>query len=155
AVTTVGGPTTGLDVTHAVSMRPKHTQKCFRMHCAGANLHIVRLLQHAALSHPKLRELQNQVLEIEALLFFLKFYFSFQALSKSSRVISRRSTWCSIHDSAASRSSLALACMGFSYAIRSSRSPANRSARFRASGCSGFIPGRRHFSQNKPGWCGS
>jgi len=24
-----------------------------------------------------------------------------------------------------------------------------------ASKCSGFIPGRRHFSQNKPGWCGS
>jgi hypothetical protein len=38
-----------------------------------------------------LRELQNQILEIEALRFFLKFYFSFQVLSKSSRVMSRRS----------------------------------------------------------------
>jgi hypothetical protein len=38
-----------------------------------------------------LRELQNQILEIEALQFFLKFYFSFQVLSKSSRVMSRRS----------------------------------------------------------------
>src|SRR5258705_9539603 len=107
------------------------------MNCASQTFHVVGLMQHAALPHPELRELQNQVLEIEASLFFLKFYFSFQALSKSSRVISRRSTWCSIQDSAASRSSLALACMDFSYAMRSSRSPANRSARFRASKCSG------------------
>jgi hypothetical protein len=40
---------------------------------------------------PELRELQNQILKIKALQFFLKFYFSFQVVSKSSRVLSRRS----------------------------------------------------------------
>src|SRR6266446_9881932 len=87
--------------------------------------------------YPELRELQYQILEIEALRSFLKFYFSFQVLSRNSRVIRRRSLWCSIQSSAASRNSLALACMDFSYSMRSSRSPAKRSARFLASRCSG------------------
>src|SRR6266478_2948443 len=125
------------------------------MHCASSNLNVVGLLQHAALLHPKMRELQNQILKIEALQLFLKFYFNFQVVSKSARVSSCRSTWCSIQDSAASRSSPALACMDSSYEMRSSRSPAKRSARFRASRCNGFIPDRLHFSQNSPAWWAS
>src|SRR5216684_4104712 len=155
AVAAVGGPTTGLNISDAISVRAEHAQESFRVHCACAYFDVVRLLQDATLLHPKVRELQNQILEIEALRFFLKFYFSFQVVSKSSRVINRRSTWCSIQASPASRNSLALSCMDCSYSMRSSRSPAKRSARFLASGCSGFIPERRHFSQKRPDWCAS
>src|SRR5260370_40959693 len=136
-------------------MRAEHAQKRLRVHRAGAYFHVIGLLEHTALFHPKLRELQNQILEVEALRFFLKFYFSFQVVSKSSRVVSRRSTWCSIQASPASRNSLALACMDFSYSMRSSRSPAKPSARFLASTRNGFDPTRRHFSQQPPPSCAS
>ena len=53
AVSPVGGPTAGLHVSHAIRSRTQHAQKCFRMHRAGANLHIIGLLQHAALLHPE------------------------------------------------------------------------------------------------------
>ena len=59
AVATVGGPTTGLNVSDAISPLPEHAQKRFRVHRAGAHFHIVGLLEHATLLHPKLRELQN------------------------------------------------------------------------------------------------
>src|SRR6266403_1138624 len=154
-VAAVGGPTTGLDISHAIGVRAEHTQESFRVHRACADFHVVGLLKYATLLHPKLRELQNQILEIKALRLFLKFYFSFQVLSKSSRVMSRRSRWCSIQVSAASRNSLTPGCTAFSYLMRSSRSPAKRSARFRASMCSGFIAKRRHFSQKRPDWCAS
>ena len=91
AVAAVGGPTTGLNVGNPIGMCPKHAQKRLRVHRAGANFYIIRLLQHATLLHPKVRELKNQILEGEALWFFLKFYFRFQAVSKSSRVAKRRS----------------------------------------------------------------
>src|SRR6266852_4046108 len=150
AVAAVGGPTTGLNISDAISVRAEHAQESFRVHCACAYFDVVRLLQDATLLHPELRELQYQILEIEALRSFLKFYFNFQVVSKSSRVIRCRSLWCSIQSSAASRNSLALACMDFSYSMRSSRSPAKRSARFLASKCNGFIPEGRHFSQKRP-----
>jgi hypothetical protein len=38
------------------------------------------------LARPELREAQNQILKIQADIFFLKFYFNFQIFSKSSRV---------------------------------------------------------------------
>jgi len=44
AVTAVGGPTTGLRISDAISGRPKHAEKCFGMHSAGANLYVVWLL---------------------------------------------------------------------------------------------------------------
>jgi len=56
SVATVGGPTAWLDVSDAVRIRPKDTQKSFRMHRAGADLYVVRLLQNATLLHPKMRE---------------------------------------------------------------------------------------------------
>src|SRR5260370_16786159 len=152
SVTTVGGPTTGLNISDAISMRAQHAQESFRVHRACANFHVIGLLKHATLLHPKLRELQNQILKIEPLRFFLKFYFSFQVVSKSSRVASHRSMWCSIHVSPASRNSLAPGCTDFWYSMRSNRSPVKRSARLRASGCSGFIPPRRHVSQKSPDW---
>src|SRR5260370_4291563 len=155
SVTTVGGPTTGLNISDAISMRAEHAQKSLRVHGARADFHVVRLLKYATLLHPKLRELQNQILKIEALCFFLKFYFSFQVVSKSSRVASRRSMWCSIHASPASRNSLAPGCMDFWYSMRFNRSPAKHSARLRASLCSGFIPARRHVSQKRPDLCAS
>src|ERR1700741_3313848 len=93
AVTSVGGPTTGLNISDAIGMRDKHTQESFRVHRAGADLHVVGLLKYASLLHPKLRELQDQILKSEAFWFSLKFYFSFQVLSKSARVVSRRSRW--------------------------------------------------------------
>src|SRR4029077_3991980 len=105
-VAAVGGPTTGLHVSNAIGMRAKHAQKSFRVHRACADFHVVRLLKHATLLHPKLRELQNQILKIEALRLFLKFYFSFQVVSKRSRVARRRSMFCSIHPKADSRNSL-------------------------------------------------
>src|SRR5260370_28950477 len=120
------------------------------MHCASSNLNVVGLLQHAALLHPKMRELQNQILKIEALQLFLKFYFNFQVASKSARVSSCRSTWCSIQHTSASRSSPALARIDSSYEIRSTPSPAKRSARSRASSPTRFIPPRRPFSQYSP-----
>src|ERR1700738_3304134 len=121
------------------------------MHRAGANFHIVRLLQHAILIGPELREAQNQILKIQADIFFLKFYFNFQIFSKSSLVASFLSVWCSIHPSDASRNSLMAGFMDSANAIRSNRSPVNRSASSCAAGCIANIPGRRHFSQSSPG----
>src|SRR5229473_2910682 len=109
SVTTVGGPTTGLNISDAISMRAEHAQKSLRVHGARADFHVA----------------------------------------------SRRSMWCSIHASPASRNSLAPGCMDFWYSMRSNRSPAKRSARLRASLCSGFIPARRHVSQKRPDWCAS
>jgi len=80
-----------LHISDAIGMRAEHAQESFRVHRARPHLHVIRLLEYAALHHPKLRELQNQILEIKALRLFLKFYFSFQVVSKSSRVLNRRS----------------------------------------------------------------
>src|SRR5712664_287879 len=151
AIAAVGGPTTRLDVGDAIGIGAKDTEKGFRMHRAGADLDVVRLLEDAALLYPKLGELQDQILEVESPLSFLKFYFSFQVCSKSSRVIRRRSILCSIQVKEASRNSPAMGRIDFSKSMRSSRSPVKRSARSRASRCSGFIPERRHFSQKRPG----
>jgi len=49
------------------------------------------LLKNAALPHPELGELQNQILKSEPLNLPLKFYFRFQAVSKSSLVFNFRS----------------------------------------------------------------
>jgi len=88
AVTPISRPSAGLHERHAVRLRPKNTQERLRMHRARANFHIVRLLQHAILIRPELREAQNQILKIQADIFFLKFYFNFQIFSKSSLVAS-------------------------------------------------------------------
>ena len=58
AVTSVGRPTTGLNISDAVGMRAEHTQESFRVHRAGADFHVIGLLKYATLLHPKLRELQ-------------------------------------------------------------------------------------------------
>src|SRR5882762_9717469 len=63
-------------------MRAEHAQESFRVHRACADFHIVGLLKYATLLHPKLRELQNQILEIEALWLFLKFYLVFKCSPK-------------------------------------------------------------------------
>src|SRR6266849_4651875 len=150
AIATVGGPTTRLHVPDAIGIGAQYAKKRFRIHGAGPHFHVVRLLEDAALLHPKLGELQDQVLERKSLP-LLKSYFNFQVCSKSSRVIKRRSRLCSIQVKEASRNSPALGCIDFSNSMRSSRSPVKRSARRRASWCNGFIPERRHFSQKRPG----
>src|SRR6266850_2430676 len=128
AIPTVGGPTTRLHVSDAIRTGAEYAEEGFRMHGARADFHIVRLLEDAALLHPELGELQDQILEVESALSFLKFYFNFQVRSKSSRVIRRRSILCSIQVKEASRSSPALGCIDFSNSMRSSRSPVKRSA---------------------------
>src|SRR5882762_6696849 len=151
SIATVGGPTTRLHVADAIGAGAEHPEKRFRMHGAGADFHVVRLLEDAALLHPELGELQGQILEVESPLSFLRFYFNFQVCSKSSRVIRRRSILCSIQVKEAARNSPALGCIDLSNSMRSSRSPVKRSARRRASWRKGFIPERRHFSQKRPG----
>src|SRR6202041_3808950 len=96
-------------------------------------------------------ETQNQILKIQADIFFLKFYFNFQIFSKSPLVASFLSVWCSIHPRDASRNSRSVGFMGSVKAMRSSRSPVKRSASSRAAGCIADIPCRRHFSHNSPG----
>src|ERR1700675_2874485 len=105
AVAPVGGPTARLRIRHAVRCRSEHAQERFWVHRPCPDFHIVRLLQDAALPHPELRQLQNQILKCDPNP-FLKFYFRFQVVSKSSRVFSFLSLLCSIQFRAASRSSL-------------------------------------------------
>src|SRR6266404_4377765 len=150
AVAPVGGPTARLRVCHAIPSRSEHTQERFRVHRPCPDFHIVRLLQHAALSHPKLRQLQNQILKCDTNS-LLRFYFRFQVVSKSSRVFNFLSLLCSIQFRAASRSPVKVLLESLAASIRSSLSLVNRSASCLASTCSGFIPGRRHFSQSNPG----
>jgi len=91
-VAAVGGPTAGLNVSHAIRMRTEHAQESLRVHRACADFHVVGLLKHATMLHPKLRELQNQILEIEALRFFSQaLTLVFKCSPKVSRVLSRRS----------------------------------------------------------------
>ena len=107
AVAAVGGPTTRLHVRDAIRSRAENAKECFRVHRAGADFDIVGLLKHAALLHPEMRELQDQILEVRPRIVLLRFYFSFQVVSNSVRVRSLRSVWCSIQSNAASRSSFA------------------------------------------------
>ena len=69
-VATVGGPTTGLNKSNPISLWAEHPQESFRMHGACTHLNVIGLLENATLLHPKLRELQNQILEVEPLRFF-------------------------------------------------------------------------------------
>src|SRR6266850_2274547 len=151
SIAAVGGPTARLHVPDARGTQAEYAKEGLRVHGARADFHIVGLLKDATLLHPELGELQDQVLEGEPLRLFLKFYFNFQVCSKSSRVIKRRSRWCSIQVKEASRNSPAMGCIDLQNSMRSSRSPAKRSARSRASWCNGFIPARRHFAQARPG----
>src|SRR6266404_5942658 len=150
AVAPVGGPTARLRVCHAICCRSEHAQERLRVHRPCPDFHIVGLLQHTALPHPKLRQLQNQILKCDSKS-LLMFYFKFQVVSKSSRVFSFLSLLCSIQFRAPSRSSLKDLLESLGASIRSSLSFVNRSASCRASRRSGFIPGRRHFSQSNPG----
>jgi len=78
AITTVGGPTTGLHVSNAISVRTEHTQKRFRCMVPATDFHVIRLLK-THLLYPEMRELQNQILKIEALRFFSSFTLAFKS----------------------------------------------------------------------------
>jgi hypothetical protein len=53
AVTAVGGPAGWLGIGDGEGTRVKHAQKGLRRHGAGANLHVIRLLQYASTLGPK------------------------------------------------------------------------------------------------------
>jgi len=91
AVASVGGPTARLHKSCAIWSRPKNTQKRFRVHGAGTDLDVIRLLQDTTLLDPEMRERQNQILEIQTLRRMLKFYFNSQVVSRNSRVCKFRS----------------------------------------------------------------
>lgn len=80
-----------LHIRHAIVTRPQHAQERLRVHRARPDFHVIRLLQHAALLRPKMRELQNQILKRRALRLFLKFCFNFQFVSSNRRVFNFRS----------------------------------------------------------------
>src|SRR5207248_9836387 len=128
AIPTVGGPTTGLHESDTIVLRAEDTKERFRMHGAGSDLHVVRLLKNTALFHPKPREFQNQILKGEPRPLPFKLYFNFQALSNNSGVVKRRSVFNAIHAKAAARNSPALDGLDLSNEIRSSLSPVYLSA---------------------------
>ena len=93
AIATVGGSAARLHVGNAIRRVAEYAEKSFRVHGACTDFDIVRLLKDAATLAPKFRKLQNQILKGQALLLLctmrtrsarLKFYFNFQAVSKSS-----------------------------------------------------------------------
>ena len=61
------------------------------MHGARTDFDIIRLLEHAALLDPEVRESKDQILKIQTLWLMFKFYFNSQVVSRNSRVCSRRS----------------------------------------------------------------
>ncbi len=104
AVATVGGPAARLHVSDAVGLLAKHPQESLGMHRAGAHLHIVGLLKHAAAAGPESLQLEDELLEVGPAAGNFTFYFSFQVrasrrISSSRRVVSLRSIWCSIRSS--------------------------------------------------------
>ena len=63
AVAAVGGTAAGLHVGDAVGLRTEHAQERFRTHGAGADLHVVGLLNDAAAVGPVLLQLEDDVLK--------------------------------------------------------------------------------------------
>src|SRR2546425_13182763 len=63
AETPVGRTPGGLHVGNVPMCRPEHPQKRLRMHRAGADLGVERLLQRAPPRSPELGQLQNEALE--------------------------------------------------------------------------------------------
>jgi hypothetical protein len=58
----VGGPPRRLDVRDVPGLRAEHAQECLRMHRAGAELDVQRLLDQTPLRGPVVRQFQNQIL---------------------------------------------------------------------------------------------
>jgi hypothetical protein len=83
-VTTVGGPTTGLDVCDAVRFRSQDTYESFRVHCACADLNVIWLLKYATGIRPELLQGEDELLEVQTVIPNLMFCFSFQFRLQSS-----------------------------------------------------------------------
>ena len=62
----VGRPPRRLDVGDVPVRRAEHAQERLRVHRAGADLDVERLLQHAAARRPELRQLQDETLKRHA-----------------------------------------------------------------------------------------
>ena len=62
AVAAVGGAAGGHDIGHAVGFGPQHPEKGLGVHGAGADFHVVRLLDDAALAVPEVLEGENDFL---------------------------------------------------------------------------------------------
>jgi hypothetical protein len=57
AVAAVGGAPARLCIDHSIRRRAKHAEKRLRMHCACANLNVIRLLEDASPLYPILFKL--------------------------------------------------------------------------------------------------
>ena len=63
AVAAVGGAAAGLHIGDAVGLRAEHAQEGLRAHGAGADFHVVRLLNDAAALGPVLFQLEDDFLK--------------------------------------------------------------------------------------------
>ncbi len=63
AVAAVSGTARRLHVCDLIRLRPQHPQESFRRHGAGADFHVVGLLQHAAAFRPEGLEPQDKLLK--------------------------------------------------------------------------------------------
>ena len=63
AVAPVGGTARRFDIGDLVWFGTEHAKKRFRMHGAGADFNIVRLLQHAASLPPEIQQRLDEVLK--------------------------------------------------------------------------------------------
>jgi hypothetical protein len=63
AVTPVSRPARGLDVSDFIGLRPENAEKCLRVHGAGTDLDVIRLLKDAIAFGPKCLKLKYKILE--------------------------------------------------------------------------------------------
>ena len=63
AIAAIGGPARRLHVGYLVGLWPKHTQKSFRRHGAGADIDVVGLLQDTSSLGPEGLEAEDEFLE--------------------------------------------------------------------------------------------
>jgi len=63
SVATVGGPTAGLYVCHAVGVWTEYAEECLGVHGPSANLYVVGLLENAVTIRPEFLQLKKKVLK--------------------------------------------------------------------------------------------
>lgn len=63
SVSTVGGPTRRLSIRDAVRVRAQDSEERLRVHRAGTDFNIIRLLKYAPSIAPVLLQLKDEILE--------------------------------------------------------------------------------------------